>query len=53
MRTIQSDFTMYQDKEGNKITISFGLGLAIKVNEMVGIPTFRKWKLTLELDTNK
>ena len=35
------------------LTLSFGLGLAIKVNAIVGLPTFRTWKLILDLDTNQ
>ena len=45
--------TCYQDKEGNNITLSFGLGLAIKVNPIVGLTTFHKWKLIMDLDTKK
>ena len=41
--------TCCQDKEGNKITLSFGFGLVIKVNDIVDLPTFRKWKLILDL----
>ena len=35
------------------MTLSFGLGLVIKVNAIVGLPTFCKWKLILDLDANQ
>ena len=45
--------TRYHDSNGKSVTLSFVLGLAIKVNAIVGLPTFRAWKLILDLDTNQ
>ena len=45
--------TRYFTKEGKRVTLSFGLGLGIKVNAIVGLPTFREWRLILDLDSNQ
>ena len=31
------------------MTLSFGLGEPIKINTIVGLPTFKKWKLVLDV----
>ena len=43
--------TRYQKEDGTPVTLSFGLGTAIKVNVIIGLPTFRKWKMILDLDS--
>ena len=45
--------TRYHTSNGEKITLSFGLGEAIKVNTMLGLPTFRALKLVLDVDDAK
>ena len=45
--------TRYVDSEGKNMTLSFGLGEAIKVNAIIGLPTFKEWKLVLDLDENR
>ena len=32
--------TRYFSKQGKRVTLSFGLGLAIEVNTIIGLPTF-------------
>ena len=45
--------TRYVDTAGTPVELSFGLGKAIKVNAIIGLPTFKKWKLILDLDANR
>ena len=33
--------TRYTDNDGKPVTLSFGLGKAIKVNAIIGLPTFK------------
>ena len=33
--------TRYVDNKGKKLTLSFGLGASIRVNAIIGLPTFR------------
>ena len=42
--------TRYRDNEGQQLTLSFGLGAAIRVNAIIGLPTLRKWKMVLDID---
>ena len=35
------------------MTLSFGLGDAISVNAIIGLPTFREWKIVLDVDDKK
>ena len=42
--------TRYKKSDGNMTTISFSLGEAIKVNAILGLPTFRDLKLMLDVD---
>ena len=42
----------YTDNYGKPITLSFDLGKAIKVDAIIGLPTFKQWKIILDLDTN-
>ena len=43
--------TRYVDKEGRSLTLSFGLGESIQVNAIIGLPTFKTWKLVLDIDS--
>ena len=45
--------TRYTDNYGKPITLSFGLGKVIKVNAILVLPTFKQWKIILDLDTNR
>ena len=45
--------TRYVDKAGTPMELSFGLGKAIKVNGIIGLPTFKTWKLILDLEENR
>ena len=45
--------TRYTHIYSKPITLSFGLGKAIKVNAIIGLPTFKQWKIILDLDTNR
>ena len=42
--------TRYMDEQGKRLTLSFGLGAAIRVNAIIGLPTLRKWKIVLDID---
>ena len=44
--------TRYHDKNGKMITLSFGLGEAISINTIIGLSTFRGWKIVY-VDDNK
>ena len=33
--------------------ISFGLGEAITMNAIIGLPTFKQWKFALDVDANR
>lgn len=37
------------DATGKMIALSFGLGDAISVNAIIGLPTFKEWKLVLDV----
>ena len=41
------------DADNKPVTLSFGLGTAIAVNAIIGLPTFKKWKLILDLDAER
>ena len=41
--------TMYKDNDWNNLTLSFGLGAAVKVNTIIGLPTFKTQKLVLDI----
>ena len=41
------------DTASAPVELSFGLGKAIKVNAIIGLPTFKQWKLILDLDANR
>ena len=45
-------YNCFYDKTGKNVTLSFDLGWAIKVNDIVTISTFHKWKKILNLDAN-
>ena len=45
--------TRYRDENGAPVTLSFGLGKAIKINAIIGLPTIKKWKMITDLDSNK
>ena len=45
--------TRYVDTAGAPVELSFGLGQAIKVNAIIGLPTFKTWKLILDLEANR
>ena len=45
--------TRYVDTAGAPVELSFGLGKAIKVNVIIGLPTFKTWKLILDLEANR
>ena len=45
--------TRYTDDNGKPITLSFGLGDDVTVNAIIGIPTFRAWKLILDISENR
>ena len=45
--------TRYTDNYGKPITLSFGLGKAIKMNAIIGLPIFKQWKIILDLNTNR
>ena len=38
---------------GKRFTLSFGLGVDVAVNSIVGLPTLRQWGGTLDFNTNK
>ena len=41
------------DTAGAPVELSLGLGKAITVNAIIGIPTFKTWKLILDLEANR
>ena len=43
--------TRYVDKDNKPLTLSFGLGAAIRVNAIIGLPTFEEWKIILDVDS--
>ena len=45
--------TRYVDKVGKNLTLSFGLGASIRVNAIIGLPTFREWKIVLDVDSKR
>ena len=45
--------TRYVDTAGAPVELSLGLGKAITVNAIIGIPTFKTWKLILNLEANR
>ena len=45
--------TRFTENDGKPITLSFGLGKAIKVNAIIGLLTFKQWDIILDLDTNR
>ena len=45
--------TRCTDNYGKHITLSFGLGKAIKVNAIIGLPISKHSKIILDLDTNR
>ena len=45
--------TRYVDKVGKNLTLSFGLGASIRVNAIIGLPTFREWKIVLNVDSKR
>ena len=45
--------TRYVDKDNNPLTLSFGLGAAIRVNAIIGLPTFKEWKIILDVDSKR
>ena len=45
--------TLYHDKGENMMTLYFGLGEAISVNAIIGLPTFREWTTILDVDDSK
>jgi len=45
--------TRYTENYSKPIALSFGLGKAIKVNAIISLPTFKQWKIILDLDTNR
>ena len=53
LTTVVTYKTWYVDNDGNILTLSFGLGVSIIVNAIVGLPIFRKWKLILDVDGGK
>ena len=42
--------TCYINRNGSRMLLSFGLWKVIRVNAIIGLPTFRKWKLVLDID---
>ena len=45
--------TIYRPTAGKMMTLSFGLGKAILVIAIIGLPTFREWKLVLDVSENR
>ena len=45
--------TQYKKTDGTMMRISFGIGEAIKVNTIPGLPTFRTLKLVLYIDASR
>ena len=45
-------YTRYVGCDGNTLKFSFGLGESIAVNDIIGLPTIRKWRLALDVDAN-
>ena len=45
--------TRYNDASGKPVTLSFGLGDDVTVNAIIGIPTFRAWKLILDISEDR
>ena len=45
--------TRYTDVNGDMMLLSFGLGEAISVNAIIGLPTLRSWKMILDVGENK
>ena len=41
--------TRYHGNDDQPLLLSFGLGDAIAVNEIIGLPTFRDWKFVLDV----
>ena len=44
--------TGYTDDAGEKVHVSFGLGAGDGPNAIIGIPTFKKWKIVLDISSN-
>ena len=45
--------TRYKKSDGNMMTISFGLGEAIKANAILGLPIFHEIKLVPDIDASR
>ena len=45
--------TRYTDVKGDMVLLSFGLGEAISVNAILGLPILRSWKMVLGIDKNQ
>ena len=43
----------YTDVKGDMVLLSFGLGEAISVNAILGLPTLRSWKMVLDIEKNQ
>ena len=41
--------TQYRDEKGASIKLSFGLGAEVAVNAIIGLPTLRKWKASIDI----
>ena len=44
--------TQYRDKNGVSIKLAFGLGAEVAVNAIIGLPTLRKWKASIDIGNN-
>ena len=45
--------TRYTDVKEDMVLLSFGLGEAIWVNAIIGLPTLRSWKMVMDIDKNQ
>ena len=44
--------TQYNDKNGVNMKLAFGLGAEVAVNAIIGLPTLRKWKSSIDIGNN-
>ena len=45
--------TQYKDKNGIPVKLAFGLGAEVAVNAIIGLPTLKKWKATIDVGNDE